>query len=307
MPAGETLQAAATAAPLRGALYMIAAAGFFAVMSALARYGATFADIFELAFMRSAFGFVMMLPFLLHGGAGALRVKSPRLHLFRGSLSFIGTLCWFGALSFLPLAEAVSLNFTAPLFATVLAAIVLHEVVRARRWTATLVGFAGVMLVLRPGAEAISSGALLALGSAATIACNTLVVRTMMRTERAGTVVLTLSALLTVFTAVPYAIVCTVPSWELLALGGAMGLCGTLGHIAFSRSLAHAEASAVMPLDFARLPFAGAIGLVAFGELPDIWTIAGGLVIAGSAAYIMHREAVAMRRPAVPITGEAGR
>ena len=307
MPAGETINAAMPAAPLRGALYMIAAAAFFATMSALVRYGSAFADIFELSFMRAAFGFVMMLPFLLHGRAEALRMKSPRLHLFRGSMSFIGTLCWFGAVSLLPLAEAVALNFTAPLFATVLAVIVLHEIVRARRWTATLIGFAGVLLVLRPGVEVVSAGCLLALGSAATIACNTLVVRTMMRTESAGTVVLTLSALLTVFTAIPYAIVWKAPSWELLAVGTAMGLCGTLGHIAFSRSLAHAEASAVMPLDFARLPFAGAIGLVAFGELPDIWTIAGGLVIAGSAAYIMHREAVAMRRPTVPATGEAGR
>jgi len=307
MPAGETISAVVPVAPLRGALYMIVAAGFFAGMSALVRYGANFANLFELSFMRAAFGFVLMLPFLIHGGTDALRVKSPRLHLLRGALSFIGTLCWFGAVTFLPLAEAVSLNFTAPLFATILAALVLHEVVRARRWTATLLGFAGVMLVLRPGAEAITPGALLALGSAATIACNTLVVRTMMRTEKAGTVVLTLSGLLTLFTAVPYLIVWKAPGWDLLALGLAMGICGTIGHIAFSRSLACAEASAVMPLDFARLPFALAFGLVAFGEWPDLWTIAGGLVIAGSAAYIMHREAVAMRRPTVPVAGEAGR
>lgn len=118
---------------------------------------------------------------------------------------------------------------------------------------------------------------------------------------------LTLSALLTVFSAIPYAILWIAPSWELLAVGLAMGLCGTLGHIAFSRSLAHAEASAVMPLDFARLPFAIALGLVAFGEWPDGWTIAGGLITAGSATYIMRREAVAMRRPTHPVAGEAGR
>jgi drug/metabolite transporter (DMT)-like permease len=194
----------------------------------------------------------------------------------------------------------VALNFTAPLFATMMAPFVLHEVVRARRWTACALGFIGVLIMLQPGVEAISSGALLSIGSAATIACNMMIIRIVSQQDNTRTVVLTFSFFLSLFTLPPALFVWQTPSWEVL---GALVLCGllaTLAHLLLTRAMAIAELSAIAPLDFVRLLFAAGIGFIWFAEVPDIWSAVGAVVIAGSAVYIARREAVAARRkPAV--------
>ena len=189
----------------------------------------------------------------------------------------------------------MALNFTAPLFATIIAVIVLHEVVRARRWTATVVGFIGVLIILRPGHEAISPGALLSLGSALTIGINMTLVRVLSRTDSTPTIVTSFSFFLTIGTLIPALFVWTTPSWENVAIMAAGGFGGTAAHLCFTRALSLGDASAVAPLDFMRLPFAAIIGFMFFSEVPDVWTAVGALVIAGSAAYIARREALAAR------------
>ncbi len=287
----------ALSAPVRGALYMVISAFFFAITAGLIRYATQEIHPFEAAFLRSFAGLVFMLPLVIGGGREGIRMKNPGLHLVRGILSAAGTLMWFSALALLAVGEAVALNFTAPLFATMMAPFVLREVVRARRWTACALGFIGVLIMLRPGVEAISPGALLSIGSALTIACNMMIIRIVSQQDSTRAVVLAFSFYLSLFTLVPALFVWQTPSWEVLA---AMVLCGifsTLAHLLLTRAMSIAEMSAIAPLDFVRLLFAAAIGFIWFAEVPDIWSAVGAIVIAGSAVYIARREALAARRP----------
>jgi drug/metabolite transporter (DMT)-like permease len=283
-------------APVRGALFMVISAFFFALTAGLIRFATREVHPFEAAFLRSISGLLFMLPLVMRGGLEGIRMQRPGLHLFRGTLSATGTLMWFSALALLPIGEAVALNFTAPLFATIMAPFILHEVVRARRWTACALGFIGVLIMLRPGAEAISLGALLSIGSAMTIACNMMIIRIVSQQDNTRTVVLAFSFYLSLFTLPPALFVWQTPSWTVL---GALILCGifsTLAHLLLTRAMSIAEMSAIAPLDFVRLLFAAGIGFIWFAEVPDIWTAVGAIVIASSAVYIARREAIAARR-----------
>lgn len=274
---------------------MILSAFCFAITAGLIRYATREVHPFEAAFLRSFSGLIFMLPLVMRGGLAKISIKRPRLHILRGIISGIGTLMWSSALAVLPVGEAVALNFTAPLFATMMAPFVLHEVVRARRWIACVLGFVGVLIMLRPGLEVISVGALLSIGSAATIACNMLIIRIISQEDNARTVVFTFSIFTSIVTLLPALFVWETPSWEMLIALVLCGLLATLAHLLLTRAMSIAEMSAIAPLDFVRLLFAAGIGFIWFSEVPDIWTALGAMVITGSAVYIARREALSIR------------
>ncbi len=274
---------------------MILSAFCFAITAGLIRYATREVHPFEAAFLRSFSGLIFMLPLVMRGGLAKISIKRPRLHILRGIISGIGTLMWSSALAILPVGEAVALNFTAPLFATMMAPFVLHEVVRARRWIACVLGFVGVLIMLRPGLEVISVGALLSIGSAATIACNMLIIRIISQEDNARTVVFTFSIFTSIVTLLPALFVWETPSWEMLIALVLCGLLATFAHLLLTRAMSIAEMSAIAPLDFVRLLFAAGIGFIWFSEVPDIWTALGAMVITGSAVYIARREALSIR------------
>ena len=177
MSGEPTASRAGLSAPARAVLLMVLAGFFFAATAGLVRYTTQEMHPFQAGFLRSVFGLLFMLPLVARGGFANIRMRRPGLHLVRGIVAAFSTFFWFFALWKIPIGEAVALNFTAPLFGTVLAAVVLHEVVRAPRWIATAIGFAGVLIVLRPGLEVVSVGALFAIASAGTIACSMTIVR----------------------------------------------------------------------------------------------------------------------------------
>ena len=235
-----------------------------------------------------------------HGAQGwdfsDLRVKRPKLHIIRGALSAMNTLAWFTAIAIMPLGEAVALNFTSPLFATLLAAIFLGEAVRARRWTATIVGFIGVLIVVRPGGETVQLGAILALGSALSIAVNVLLIRVMSQEDSTRAIVTTFNLAIVFFTLIPAMVVWTWPSPLMWAVTFVVGVTTTVAHLMLTKAMSLAEASAIVPLEFIRLPLAVLIGFVWFSEILDVWTILGATIIGCSAVYIARREAMAARQ-----------
>src|SRR5262249_45629783 len=226
----------------------------------------------------------------------SLRTGRFGLYLWRTSIGLLSMFTWFWALALLPFAEAVALSFTTPLFATIGAALFLKERVRLRRWSATLFGFIGVLVILRPGAEAtFTIGAVLVIVSCALSGATTLMVKDLLRTEPPNAVVTYMVLLMTPISLGPAVFVWTWPApltW-LVLLG--MGLVATIGHLCLTRSYKLAEASAVLPYDYTRMIFAAGIGYVWFGEVPDRWTWLGAAIIAASAIYIAHREAVLSR------------
>jgi drug/metabolite transporter (DMT)-like permease len=138
-------------APIAAALFMITSSLFFAALSGTIRFLGTQLHPFEVTFFRNLFGFAFMVPWLCHAGLGALRTNRLVAYTWRSFLSLCSMLCGFTALTMMPFDQAIALSFTVPLFATIGAAVVLKEVVRARRWTATIIGFIGVLIILRPG------------------------------------------------------------------------------------------------------------------------------------------------------------
>ena len=168
-----------------GAGWMLMACACFAAMTGLVRYVAdTGLHPWEVAFFRSFFSLVVMLPWIVRAGLAGLATAKLPLYTLRSAISMVSMLCWFWSVVLLPITEATALGFTAPFFTTIMAWLVLRERVRLRRWTAVLVGFAGALVILRPGSGAVEAvGATVALAAAALQACSTITVKTLARTE----------------------------------------------------------------------------------------------------------------------------
>jgi drug/metabolite transporter (DMT)-like permease len=264
----------------------------FAVMMALVR-ALTEAGLhpFEVAFFRNLIGTFFILPWMLRPGFPGLRTGHFRLHLLRALLGICAMTSLFTALSLMPLAEATALSFTAPLFATIGSALVLGERVRIRRWTATIVGFIGALIILRPGVAALAPGAGIALVAAMFIAAALLSVKALSRTEHPNTIVLIMGLLMTPMSLLPAVFVWQWPEPELWWTLVLMGLTATVGQVLMTRAFHTADASAVLPFDFSRLVFVAILGYGMFGEVPDIWTAIGSVVIIVAGVYIAQREA----------------
>jgi len=306
MPPSDDSAPAATASPFRdlppaaqGALWMSGAAVTFSAMNTIIRVYAHEVPPFQLVFFRNFFSLIVMLPWILHFGLGSLKTARVKLYSMRATLSLLSMLCWFTALALIPLAEAIALSFTGPLFATAGAAVVLREKVGWRRWGAVVVGFLGVLIVVRPGQVDLSLGATLALLSALCMAAGSLMVKTLARTEPAPAIVAYMVIYLAPMSLIPALFVWVWPTPGAWAMMVVLGVFGALAHLCFTRSLAVADASAVMPLDYLRLPFGAALAYVVLFEVPTVYTWAGAGVIVASTMYIAHRE-IKLRREKPP-------
>jgi drug/metabolite transporter (DMT)-like permease len=293
---------------LVGGLWMMAAALSFTVMTTLIRYLGAQIHPFEIAFVRAVVNLLLMLPFVMRAGpATVFRAEGQRLYMLRSFIGLIFLMSYFSGAAMIPVASSQALIFTSPLFASVLAIVLLGEVVRARRIAALLVGFAGAMVILRPGMAPFSLGAgLVLLGALANALSNT-IVKHKTRTDHPDTVVFFLVLYVTPMILVPALFVWVWPSPAQLGWMIAIGVCATLFQRFLSRSFAAADATLVLTFDFARLPFAALIGFAAFGALPDLWVWAGGTVIFAASLYLARREALAARRDAASPTPPAGR
>lgn len=278
-------------APVRGALWMCAAATAFALMITLVRHLTDGLHPLQVVFFRTAFGLLAMLPWLLRQGVGVMRTSRLRLHLLRALIGIFAMVGWFTTLSLMPLAEATALSFTAPIFTSVLAVLLLGEAMRARRWSATALGFLGAAIILRPGAGTLQPAALLAIVTAAVWASSTILVKVMARTESAGAITTYMVLLTTPMTLAAALFVWQNPSLGQLGWAALLGAAGSTGHFCMSRALATADATVVAPLDYLRLPIVALIAFIAFGEVPGVWVWLGGAVIAASSVYIAQREA----------------
>ncbi len=281
--------------PVVAALLALGACVFFALLSASVKQLSGELHGFVIAFWRNLFGFVFMIPWLWRHGFGSLRTGRFGTYLFRSGLSVISMMCGFTALAYIPIANATSLSFAAPLFATILAALILKEQVRLRRWTATLLGFAGVLIVLQPGTTNIGIGEILVICSAFLTATVSVIVKTLSRSESSQAIVTYMVLLSTPLALGPALFYWTWPSLESWPYVVALGFFGTLGHLCWTRAFAMADASAIVPYDYSRLIFVTGIGMFWFGEQPDHWFWIGSAVIVAAGLYIAQREAFLRR------------
>jgi len=275
-------------------LWMAATGVLFTVLNATMKKLSHDLDPWLVGFLRYLLGALVMLAPALRLGVRALWPKAPRLQVVRGLFHACGMLLWFTALPMVTITELTAIGFSGPLFICLGAVLFLNERMTGARWAAVLLGFGGVVLVLKPwegaGFAGISTGMLLMLASAPVFAGSFLVAKVLTRHQRSDVMVLWQHLLVTLLLA-PFALVLwAVPSpgqWVMLLL---CGFLGAGGHYCMTRAFRVADISAVQSVKFLELVWAAILGFFMFGTLPAGWTVAGGMVILLSTLWLAHRE-----------------
>jgi drug/metabolite transporter (DMT)-like permease len=274
----------------RGSVWLLVGGLFATVMVTGIKFVGQRLPVLEILFFRQMFVFVLLSPVLAREFPGAFRTNRLKLHLSRCAVSIVAMTTGFTAIVHLPLAEATAISFSRAMFATLLAIIILKEVVGIRRWGATIIGFLGVIIIVRPTAEGVNEYALLALFSAGLVACNLIMTKSLAATERPSTIMAYHAGLLTVAYAVPAWWLWIEPTWTEMGFIVGIALLMSIVQYCMIRGYKEAEASAAQPLEYVRLIYAAAIGFVVFAEVPTVWTWAGAALIIGSSLYTIRRN-----------------
>ncbi len=274
----------------RGIVLMLFSTLAFSSMHALIRHLSAALHPIEIALFRNLFGLIVFLPWFLRYGVAPLYTRRLKLHGLRAVLNVSAMFAFFMALSLSPIATVTALGFTAPIFAAILGMVVLGEVFRLRRWAAILCGFAGTLVILRPGFQELDTGATLTLASALLWGSTLIVIKVLGRTDSSITITSYSNILLSLLSLVPTLFVWQTPEgllWLWLLLIAALGTCGQL---AVAQSLKEAETGVVMPFDFSKLIWVAIFGYVFFAEVPGPFVWLGGAMIFGGTCYIAYRE-----------------
>ena len=245
---------------------------------------------FEIVFWRMAVSMAILLPWFAWKGMHLLRTHRPGMHALRAIVNFSGMILWFYAISIVPLGKAVAIHFTLPLFLLLFAVIFLGERIGPRRIAATAVGFAGAMIVMRPGAVEIGWPELMILASAALYGGTVVFLKFMVKTETPLALTFYTNAFISVFCLPPAIWFWVGPTVDDIVPILLLGVMGTFAPFLYTTALGMADASLIGPTDFLRLPISAAFAFVLFGEVPVIWVWVGGGVIFFSTWYITARE-----------------
>jgi drug/metabolite transporter (DMT)-like permease len=284
------------ATPLRAALLMLGSTLAFGLMAIAIRYATRYVPTQEVAFFRNAFGLLALLPMLIRPGSAPVKTQQLPRYFLRSAIGLASMLCAFWAIGHLPISQAISLSYSTPLFVTIAAVLWLGETVRMRRWAAVIVGFIGVLIIVRPGSTSFTPGTLVAVGAAVLSSLVAIQIKQLTRVDSADTVVFYTYVFWVPLSLLPALFVWVWPTglaWVWLV---ATGVLGTLGQLLWTRALRLGEVSALTPISFMQLPLVSLLGWLLFNETLDRWTVIGAGIILGANAYIAHREAVLARR-----------
>ena len=287
--------------PLMGIALKVISVSVFVMMSSLIK-SAGMVPSGQIVFFRSFFAIFPIIAMLAWRRelATAFRTAHPVSHIMRGLVGVTAMGLGFFALTRLPLPDAITLNYAQPLIVVVLSAVFMGEVVRIYRWSAVAVGFVGVIIIAWPkltlltgdaGLEAAQAvGVIAALCGATGSAIAMLLVRRLVQTEKTATIVLWFSVTATVLS------LFTIPfGWadlsreQYLALAGA-GICGGVAQILMTECYRHAELSTIAPFEYTSMLLAIVIGYFAFGDVPTLYTLVGGMIVIGAGLFIIWRE-----------------
>lgn len=270
----------------RSALWMTLSAFGYAASAAVVHHLSKRIPVFEIAFARNLFGLLFMLPWLMRVGMAGLQTSHLGRHAVRGALSSINMWCLFAALSMSPIADVSAITFLMPIAGSVLAVIFLKEKTSVPQWLAALIGFAGALIVLRPGMAGFDPGLLYALAAVFAGSTIAMLIKTLLRHDSADTIAFYLFASHIVYSFVPMVLVWVTPGWQDILWMVLLGWLGTIVQRGFNRSMAAADASVALPFNFSRLIWAAFFGWVFFGQFPDFWTWTGGTVIFASSLWL---------------------
>ncbi len=288
--------------PPAAVLLIVGAVGCFSVSDVIAKYLAQRYPVPLLVFARWGLQAVVTVAWLgPRMGRALLRTAHPRLQIIRGAILLGSSLCFINALRWLPLADATAINYTTPILVVLLSVALLRERMTRARWAFVAVGFAGMLLIVRPGASILHAAALLVLVAAACYAFYQILTRkvadddprvTLFYPALCGTVVMTLF--------LPFLDYRVEMPGTHIAMVAVFGAIAAFGHFLFIRAFGLAPASALTPFTYAQLVWAVLLGWIFFGNFPDGYSLAGIAIIAGSGLLLAWHERRRARARAVP-------
>ena len=294
---GATPTPAATAEgrPLAGIGWMVATGLCFIAVTGIVKWSAQDLPAAEAAFLRYVLGLAFLIPVLRGVRDDWPRGRELGLFAGRGLAHALAVILWFYAMTRLPVAEVTAMNYLAPVYVTLGAAVFLRERLAWRRLAAIGVAFAGMLVILRPGFRAVEAGHLAMLGAGLLFGASYLFAKSLSGRHSAGVVVAQLSIWVTLGLA-PFALAAwRTPTLAEVAWMGAVACFATLGHWTMTRAFAAAPVSVTQPVTFLQLVWAVLLGWAVFAEAPDGWVILGGSIIVAAVTALAWREAVLRR------------
>jgi len=289
MPASTALPASEPTIG-RGIASMLFAVMVFSTMDALIKWLTPSYPLMEIVFFRSIFAFIPLLPSLLRQGSAPFRTRRPLGQAGRALIGLGATVCFFYAYRFLPLADVFGIAFAAPLFVTALSVPLLGERVGIRRWSAVLVGFIGVLVMVRPDIGVADAATLITLLGTLCYAISLVFLRNLGKSETTVSIVFYVTCTTTFASAIALPFVWITPSAVDLPLLILVGILGGIAQLAITRAFRLAPAAVVAPFDYTALPYAAALGYFVWGDVPEPIFLLGAVIVIGSGLYILHRE-----------------
>ncbi len=275
----------------RGIAWALTAMVSFTTIPIGVRFVSPYLPAAETVMLRNFIAVGLILPWVIGAGWRGLKPKRFDLHLMRGAFNGSGMILWFWGLTMMPMADAVALQFTLPLFALILAVLFLGERVGIRRSSATLVGFLGALIIIRPGFAEVGVATFAVLGSAVLYAATLVVMRSQSQNDKPMTIMFWSNLFMGLVAAIPAALVWLPPpaaAWPWLLF---LACGGWLAHFSLTKALVTIDAKMAAPFDYLRMPLVAIAGYPLFGEFPDALTWTGAAVIAASTTYIARRDA----------------
>ncbi len=249
-------------------------------MAVAGREAASQLNAFQVMEMRVLIGFVLLLPLVLaSGGFAAMRTQRLWTHVWRNGVHYVAQYAWLVAVTLIPLAQVISIEFTMPIWTAILAALFIGE--RINRWKiiAIVLGLIGVLVIVRPAVESVSQGQLYSLVAAIGFSISVILVKSMTRTESVVRIIFWMMVVQAVIGAIPAYLVwqpITAKLWPWIFL---VAFCGTFSHYCMARAMTHADATVVVPMDFLRVPLTALVGWLVYAEAIDVFTATGAVLI----------------------------
>jgi drug/metabolite transporter (DMT)-like permease len=274
----------------QGIFYAVISCFLASALIAIVRFLSADLHVFFIVMMRNFFALLFFAPQILTDYKKVFHTTKIKMHLLRGFNGLMSMFMWFHVIAVMPLSEAVSVSFVIPILTTIAAVIFLKEKVKKNTWLASLIGFIGILIILRPGFKDLGSAYIYSFASIILWTASNLIIKSMVKTEKPQTIVAYMS-LIMFLASLPFAI----PHIEAISFQNIfwlalLGLISNLLHICISRSYSKADLSYVQPFDFTRLIFTAIISYFAFGEVIDMWVVVGSLVILFGVILVMPRK-----------------
>lgn len=282
--------AAAVPSIRRAALWMAGWLTLMVVIAVAGREATRELSVFQVMLLRSTLGMAMLWP-LIHAAGGLAAMRTERLpqHALRNAVHYAAQYGWFVALTLIPLAQVVAIEFTMPIWSAVLAVALLGERMGGRKWLAVLLGLVGVAVIVRPRAGGLDAGQLIALASALGFAVSVVLVKSLTRTEAAVAISFWMLVVQSAIGLLPALWVWQWPTATVWAWVAVVAFCGTYSHYCFARAMQHADATVVVPMDFLRVPLTALAGWWIYAERLDLFTALGvGLILAGNLINLLR-------------------